>query len=273
MIFFFQQGRLGNQLFQFAYLRQSFPTKFIICFGCEELKKFVSKDKKIFFSPMTRPGSFFWKICKLIILILSKIRLIKFIKEKNANKLAVINKNRNFFVEGFFQYGSFGDANSSKIIFNSIKKNLNSLDVVNPKNSCFIHVRRTDYLIWPFSCNPAVLKDKYYMQSVYFMIKKFKIKTFYVVSDDIKYCKILFKYIPNIKFVSKNVTDDLLLMGSIKFGILSASSLSWWGSYLSHMKFKTGFYLAPKYWAGHRQKKWYPKFIKTKFHQYVNDYN
>ena len=195
MIFFFQQGGLGNQLFQFSYLRQCFPTKLIICFGCLELKKFVSRDKKITFFPMTRPGSFFWKICKLIILILSKIRLIKFIKEKNEKKPLVINKKTNFLLEGFFQYGSLGQANSSKIIFNSIKKNLNSLEVVNPKNSCFIHVRRTDYLIWPSPSNTAVLTDKYYTESVYFMIKKFKIKTFYVVSDDIKYCKIL-RHIP-----------------------------------------------------------------------------
>jgi hypothetical protein len=93
MIFIFQQGRLGNQLFQFSYLRQCFPTKLIICFGFLELKKFVSKDKKIIFFPMTRPGSFFWKICQLIILILRKIRLIKFIKEKKEKKLLAINKN------------------------------------------------------------------------------------------------------------------------------------------------------------------------------------
>ena len=262
MIFFFQQGRLGNQLFQYAYLRECFPKNFIIFFGCSQLKKFVTADKKIIFIPMTEPGSFFFKFCKLIIVILRKIKLVKFIKEKKNKQLRISNKSSIFHIEGFFQYGYLTDASSSKKIFNSVKKYLNSNLIKVPAKSCFVHVRRTDYLSWPSSSNPAVMIDKYYIKSIYFMIRKFRIKNFYIISDDIKYCKLFLKYIPHVKFISKNVTDDLLLMSSIKFGILSPSSLSWWGSYLSNMKFKSGLYIAPKYWVGHKKKKWYPKFIK-----------
>ena len=272
MIFFFQQGRLGNQLFQYAYLRKCFPSKIIIMLGCSQLKKFVINDKKIIFVPMTKPESFLNQFFKLIIIILSKIKLIRFIKEKTDKKLIIANKSSSFHIQGFFQYGNLIKANSSKIVFNSVKKFLYSSLIENPHKSCFVHIRRADYLIWPSLSNPAVLDDNYYIKSIYFMIEKFRIKNFYIISDDIKYCKLFLKNIPNVRFVSQNVTDDLLLMGSIKFGILSSSSLSWWGSYLSNTKFKSGFYIAPKYWAGHRQKRWYPKFIKSNIHQYINDY-
>ena len=65
------------------------------------------------------------------------------------------------------------------------------------------------------------------------------------------------------------MTEDFVLMTQCKGGILSASSFSWWGAYLAKQKYSGTFFLAPKYWAGHRQKRWYPESMKSSFLDYV----
>lgn len=48
-------------------------------------------------------------------------------------------------------------------------------------------------------------------------------------------------------------------------GILSPSTYSWWAAYLSN---KRGFFLAPKYWIGHRQKVLFPSYFTSKIITY-----
>jgi hypothetical protein len=53
MILFFQNGELGNQIFQYCGLKKYFPNHKLIFFGCEKLKNtfdnlevsFISKEK------------------------------------------------------------------------------------------------------------------------------------------------------------------------------------------------------------------------------------
>jgi hypothetical protein len=51
-------------------------------------------------------------------------------------------------------------------------------------------------------------------------------------------------------------------------GILSPSSFAWWASYFIKNKNKNSFFLAPKYWIGHRKKNWHPEFIQSSFLEY-----
>ena len=54
--------------------------------------------------------------------------------------------------------------------------------------------------------------------------------------------------------------------------ILSASSLSFCGAYISYLENYSkinGVYLAPKYWIGHRKKEWYPKTFKNDWITYM----
>ena len=64
---------------------------------------------------------------------------------------------------------------------------------------------------------------------------------FYIVSDDLEYCKKIFKTLKNKVFVETfDEVYTLYLMASCKKGgICSHSSFSWWGSYLNNNPDKT----------------------------------
>ncbi len=57
-----------------------------------------------------------------------------------------------------------------------------------------------------------------------------------IFSDDIKYCKAHFRAIPNVYYADLNDIEQLCLMSMCKNHIISNSTFSWWGAYLSQSK-------------------------------------
>lgn len=114
-----------------------------------------------------------------------------------------------------------------------------------------IHVRRGDYVSNP---NYHSLPDKYYIQALekFFpqWMEKYNILVF---SDDITWCKTYFNG-ANIYF-SEGRTDleDLCLMSQCNDFILSNSSFSWWGAWLSNT---TGQIIRPTQYFEGELKKW-----------------
>jgi len=54
-------------------------------------------------------------------------------------------------------------------------------------------------------------------------------------------------------------------------GVLSASTYSWWPAFFSFYKNKNKVFFAPKYWAGHRLKQYFPlNFSYTSFLKYID---
>jgi hypothetical protein len=97
-------------------------------------------------------------------------------------------------------------------------------------DSYFIHVRRGDYLTNPLHC--IDLHD-YYKSAIDYIESKNPQSHYYIVSDDIPYCKeyTLFDSL-NKTFVEDTPMNTLSIMSSCKGGICSNSTFSWWGSYL-----------------------------------------
>lgn len=54
-----------------------------------------------------------------------------------------------------------------------------------------------------------------------------------VFSDDIDYCKTHFRALPNVHYADLNDIEQLCLMSLCKNHIISNSTFSWWGAYLS----------------------------------------
>ena len=95
-------------------------------------------------------------------------------------------------------------------------------------------------------------------------------KKFIVCSNDIFYIKDTLGFDKKNIIFHSNVIDELLIMAKCRYGILSASSLSWCAAKLSKDKFKSNqFFIAPKYWIGHRRKKWIPFKFKFKWIYYL----
>jgi|LakMenE18May11ns_1017448.scaffolds.fasta_scaffold9943584_2 hypothetical protein len=90
-----------------------------------------------------------------------------------------------------------------------------------------VHVRRSDYLL-PNSIH-TVCDDNYFKKAM----DKFGNDYFYVIfTDDKEFCKNKFKNIPNI-IMDNSPEVDLALMSLCDHNILSNSSYSWWGSWLN----------------------------------------
>lgn len=103
------------------------------------------------------------------------------------------------------------------------------------------------------------------------MLEKFKNPIFIILGDDKNYLQKQFKEKNNI-LISDNAPElDLSIMSLCGAGILSASSFAWWGAYYARTYNKeTNYFLAPKYWLGHRIKEWRPKNFYTKWIKYID---
>lgn len=110
-------------------------------------------------------------------------------------------------------------------------------DVLNG-DTCAIHVRRGDYVTNP---NHLALDYKYYAKAMSLM----KGKVFLIFSDDINYCKTVFRKNP-IFVEGQTDIEDFILMTLCKSHIIANSSFSWWGAWLSGSKD----IIAPYHWFG-----------------------
>ena len=103
------------------------------------------------------------------------------------------------------------------------------------KDTIAISIRRGDYTGNP---NYHNLPIRYYLLAL-LSIKDWKKKNIILFSDDIAYCRVHFGALPNVKFSENNSPiEDLCLMSQCNYFILSNSTFSWFGSYLSEHKNK-----------------------------------
>src|SRR5699024_5429983 len=116
------------------------------------------------------------------------------------------------------------------------------LNKINNSNSVCISVRRGDFFTSQNAKKYGVCGPEYYIKAKSFFDKKnLDNTTYFCFSDDIDWCKKNLKFTDkNIVFVSQNmpVYETLRLMSSCKHFILSNSTFSWWGQFLSRNKNK-----------------------------------
>jgi hypothetical protein len=280
MIFFFENGRLGNQLFQYCGLRHYFLGHKLFFFGCSSLQNTFNINDVTFIK--LKLNSFFYKVFKKILFFLVELRFLGEIMEIEISNNIKIYVRRGFLWNMFiahniyFQHSSF----TKKIInpplikkkYVSIAKNwLVKKKVFKKKsNLVFVHIRRGDYLSWPNPSFPAVLDLSWYKKNMLKIKKILKKPIFVIMGDDALYLRDVFKESKNL-IVSNNLPEiDLSIMSFCSYGILSASSFAWWGALYAKVCNKKGnYFIAPKYWIGHRSKKWLPKTFFSKWITYV----
>jgi hypothetical protein len=139
-------------------------------------------------------------------------------------------------------------------------------------NLVFVHIRRRDYISWPSREYPAVLNKSWYLRAMDQIRSQEDNPLFLVLTDDTYYAEDCFGNQPDILISDNDQLVDLALMSLCSHGILSASSFAWWGAWLSRKtgkKQKQGAYLAPKYWAGHRSREWYPEGFISDWITYI----
>lgn len=100
------------------------------------------------------------------------------------------------------------------------------------KETIGIHIRRGDYVNHP----------EYYQIPIHWYvmaltsIPDWGSKNVVIVSDDIPYCRVHFECLPNATFMAGSDIEDLATLSLCDYHILSNSSFSWWGAYLSNSR-------------------------------------
>jgi len=281
MIILFDSGRLGNQLFQYAALKELYPNQRLIFFGCGALKQTLAFVDAIVIEISLWPRLLVAGL-KWFIPFLAKLRIIGTIQESLDNPDYRIKTTRGIFFE-LYSLGSayFQHQNILEIISPNLRINDNitckasewldeKIVISNNINLVFVNVRRGDYLAWPSREYSAVLDRQWYIRAIDTMRAKVTNPIFVFITDDPHYVKDCFCDQPDILISDNDPLVDLALMSLCQHGILSASTFAWWGAWFSCIRSHvSGIYLAPKYWAGHRKKEWVPHGFITNWMTYV----
>lgn len=276
-------GGLGNQMFQYAFafvLQKRFPSEKILIdtshFNYIFIKKFRGANlhngfeiENIFSNAKLRHASA-WNLMRVTWYmpnyILSRIirrilpkRTTEYIQSRkqifsyNPNLLKMDDVNK--YYEGVFEAGQYYIPYRNELmkVFRHPVPNDKNKEIIGrleQENSIGIHVRRGDYIYEP--AFNGICDFDYYKRSIQFFLNKEKTCSFYIFSNDIKWCKE--NLVPLLKgnsmtFVTHNTGKkscwDMFLMTHCKGLIIANSSFSWWGAFLN----PKGIIVAPKTWV------------------------
>ena len=282
MIIFFENGRLGNQLFQYCGLRHYFPEQKLVFLGCEDLQRnFDSVDAQLI--PKNVLGCWLpFGLIRRIVFFLVAVRFLGRITEERDGEVFKLAVRKGVFWNTyvaeyvFFQHRDFVDQIHTPPILKPglIQVALDWLREkaidLNSNKLVFVHIRRGDYLYWPSRELPAVLDLAWYERAIEAMQEKNKSAVFILMGDDPFYLRDVFKESDRLVISDNPPEIDMALMSLCHSGILSASSFAWWGAFYARSNQKVdATFLAPQYWGGHRAKKWYPTNFRTSWITYV----
>lgn len=111
-----------------------------------------------------------------------------------------------------------------------------------------VHIRRGDYTDLGFS-----LPAEYYHKAIESIHCD---ENYYIfISDDLSFVEREFAYVKKKYLSRQSEIIDLQFLAHADICILSNSSFSWWGAYLNTRQSQI---IAPEYWIGHTQKKELP---------------
>jgi hypothetical protein len=268
MLIFLSDGRLGNQIFQYSFLKTiAKKNESIICLNMNLFFGTFDLDKHAIWH-ISNPHciSLFKRIMLRFVLIpLCKAGIISYIEQKKDGTARPLPEwsetrgvlpfvryvNTDFFqAEPFFDQSRISDLHIKEKYLANARSFLSGI----PKNAekVFIHIRRGDYLHELFEGEPGInLPQSYYEKAIDIIRNDMKNPFFILLSDDPLYIQGCFRNLEP-KIISDNTKEvDLAIMTLCDAGIISNSSYSWWGAYL--MKSKKHI-IAPKYWYGWKKK-------------------
>lgn len=200
----------------------------------------------------------FGKIFNRIVLILRKPALV--IEKSREFHPEYLNLKNNICLVGAFQSEKYFKMYASDIrkIF-SFKTPILAISSelvtkLQTENSVAVHIRRGDYVTSPlYSTTIGALPVSYYNEAIELICEKIKNPIFYIFSDDLNWCKENLKsenvsfYFVDDEHVGAYAANYLQLLTKCKHYIISNSTFSWWGAWLSDSD-NDKIVIAPKKW-------------------------
>ena len=256
-------GRLGNQLFQYVFL------KYV---------KFREPNKKVFFS--NPHHAYIYKYFELEgrdnFLMSSKIYSVitRFLPTLFKLKTVFIHNwivpkpfkiYNNSLYRGYFQSAYYYEQLSEKPSFKIKQKFVDDFqnqygELYANNKIIVVHIRRTDYTNYGERRKRDISLPMDYFKERLNAIKKIEDYKVIFVSDDIEHVKEVFPLKENFIFSSNNEITDFQIIQNADINIISNSTFAWWACYLSPKKNKV---YAPKNWFGFKIGKEHPRGIMT----------
>ncbi|CCZ58625.1 alpha-1,2-fucosyltransferase [Hungatella hathewayi] len=263
MIYVNIRGRLGNQLFIYAFARAlqkstnqqitlnytSFRKHYnntamdleqfnipedIMFENSKELPWFANTDGKVI-----RILRHYFP--KLIRSILQKMNVLMWLGDEYVE--VKVNKRRDIYIDGFWQSSRYfksvyKELKNELIPKMEMSKEIKTMgDLINQKESVCVSVRRGDYVTVKKNRDVYYICDEKYLNtSIMRMVELVPNVTWFIFSDDADWVKDNIVFPGEVFYQPPRVTplETLYLMKACKHFIISNSSFSWWGQYLSN---------------------------------------
>ncbi|WP_144631407.1 alpha-1,2-fucosyltransferase [Priestia megaterium] len=254
------KGGLGNQLFSYASaygIARENETELIIDRYIYDTSYSLRKYMLDFFPEIDEALLLKYipkknKISQIMYKLIRKSKLKYkykaqlFLEEEEFKFTRISTQNENLYLNGYWQSYVYFDKYRNDIIkkftplvsFNQDGNQL--LNEIKSYNSVAIHVRRGDYINFK---GGKCLDSSYYIKAMKHLYNlKGKNLFFYIFTDDVEYCKRIFKNVANVKFIGEEAKlsdfEEFTLMTHCKNLIIGNSSFSWWAAYLASCKDK-----------------------------------
>jgi hypothetical protein len=277
IVYFAPGGRLGNQVFQLA---------FILSIARPGETCVLSKMKGAFelfphvLPVVSVPDGPWYRLCAkllfpFVVYPLCGLRVLGSISEDNGRIVTHAGLCRRVRVlRGYFQSESFfapqvveklrirsDVAGKARVFLESAGA------FAEGRTPVFVHVRRTDYLTYHiFDTVDPSLPCAYYEKTIRWFIDNVPRPFFVFVGDDPGFVEEHFGWVGE-KVVSRNdAYTDLAAMSLCRGAILSNSTLAWWGARFMEDPVKV---FAPRFWLGWKSRRWYPEGIEPSFAELV----
>lgn len=260
--------RMGNQLFQFAFIQSIAKRLKTTAFIHDTRERFILPD--YFDLAGYHPLLNFLK--KVIFkLVNNPFEAGQSTRIDAVDDALIEQPTNNIIYGGYFQSVRYFN-NIANDIHQYVRVKKKYRDKFNKKFGDFfaqkkviaIHVRRGDYLKlndwWAdnFGSHDLTLPRDYYLRSLQ-KVKDHQNYQIIFISDDVEYIKSTFGDLDNAICVSNEMIIDLQILINADVCIVSNSSFSWWGAFLNNKEHKK--IICPQYWLGFKVNQEYPEHI------------
>jgi hypothetical protein len=277
MIVMVEEGRLGNQIFQYAALRSACrPKERLWLMGFDQLRETFTGLEASFTPIASNP------LKHLTTLnyerVRSLTRLLPMIGMMDETPEASVHRDSSWFtISGPAWYQTDEYANSEAISRLRIRQEhsdsaqavLSTFGLTGSRTA-FVHIRAGDYRHWPTTEAPAILSPEWYRSQIARLRESDPTIAIVGIGDEPEFVGEVMSGVANGFTAREKYATEFALMSLCAGGILSASSFAYWGAVFARRTFPSGTYIAPRYWAGHATQSWYPSNIETSSLTYVD---
>jgi len=261
--------RLGNQLFQYAFIKALSEELHTSFFLNERFERFIAADYFDVkgYNPLKNP-------IQRLYFKLSSGNIFKNLQNTEIDsdyQLALNVLEDNKIYRGYFQSELFFKSIADKIanyihIKNKFKQRFQAMyqQLFAEYYVIAVHIRRGDYLnlnewwVEKFGSSDLSLPVGYYLKCLKEIPKKDKYKIIFV-SDDMDFVRTAFSDVENALFANNDMITDFQIIMNADACIISNSSFAWWAAYLNSKKDKKIY--CPEHWLGFKIKREYPENI------------